>query len=168
MRITRYGAGECEEFTVLTSWKKNLRIGAWNTRTLFSPGRLDNAIKEIKMLETNFSGIRESRTTFHYSRNDRITLLQFQAKLINIDLKDMHLRQTDPGNEIERFYDQIGEVINSLQSKDFVIVTGYFNAKVRKWASGTAVGPYVLGDISARRYVWYSFVKRKSLNQRCE
>ena len=60
---------------------KNMKIGTWNARSVFAPGRLDNIVNEMSRLNVDILGVSDvrwpgsgrcatSNGTFYYSGNN--------------------------------------------------------------------------------------------------
>ena len=57
-----FGQSLLEGF-VMKTWGKLLNIGAWNVRTLYRPGKLDNLIQQLNHMKIDIMGIAETRWT---------------------------------------------------------------------------------------------------------
>ena len=56
--------GRCvSDIRQLNTRKKMLRIGTWNIRTLFKPGKYDNLAHEMKQMNLDILGVAETRWT---------------------------------------------------------------------------------------------------------
>ena len=100
--------------------------------------------------------------------NDRIITIRLQATPLNISLVQVYAPTSTASDEdIESFYNQLQDVLDSLPNKDFTIVMGDFNAKV---GSGIqldnerkVIGQYGLGTRNERGNALLDFCAGNSL-----
>lgn len=83
--------------------------------------------------------------------NERIMLLQLNAKPVNTNIIQVYAPTSDHSDEeVEEFYSQIEDLIKKLPKHELLILMGDFNAKVGKGKEGKHIGPCGLGVRNAR------------------
>ena len=83
--------------------------------------------------------------------SDRLMLLQLKGNPININLIQAYAPTADKSEiEIERFYEDLKELLKITKSGEVTIILGDFNAKIGKGRVENIVGEYGLGERSDR------------------
>ena len=87
--------------------------------------------------------------------SDRIITIRLQARPMNISLVQVYAPTSTAANDdIDNFYNQLQDVMDSLPKNDVVLVIGDFNAKIGKGilhdVESKAIGKYGLGTRNER------------------
>ncbi|XP_072025046.1 craniofacial development protein 2-like [Amphiura filiformis] len=104
-------------------WKSTLKIATWNVRTM-NLGKLDILTNELERNDVHLTGISEMRWT---GKGHFTTL----SKPMNMSVIQAYApTSASSDEEIQQFYDQLQQAIDSIHKRDILVVTGDFNAKV--------------------------------------
>ena len=83
--------------------------------------------------------------------SDRVIAAKFQWTPFDFFVIQIYAPTTaSEGEKVHEFYGEINCALKQCKSRDMLIVMGDFNAKVGKGASGTAIGPFGLGERNER------------------
>ena len=96
--------------------------------------------------------------------SDRLMLLQLKGNPININLIQAYAPTADKSEiEIERFYEDLKELLKITKSGEVTIILGDFNAKIGKGRVENIVGEYGLGERSDRGDRLVQFCQEENL-----
>ena len=79
-------------------------------------------------------------------KNDRIITVSFQGKPFNITVTQVYAPTTDTKEaEVDRFYEDLEDLLELTQKKDVLFITGDWNAKVGSQEIPGVTGKFGLG-----------------------
>lgn len=83
--------------------------------------------------------------------SDRTALLKIRAKPNNINIIQVYAPTADsPNDDVEKFYDEIKELLKVTKKHEVNIIMGDYNAKIGKGRFDQLVGPHGLGERNER------------------
>ena len=83
--------------------------------------------------------------------SDRVIAIKIQGKPFDVGIVQAYAPTSDyEDQEVDKFYEDLDNVMKQLKSQDIKIVMGDFNAKVGKEKIENIVGPFGLGEINSR------------------
>ncbi|XP_072043194.1 craniofacial development protein 2-like [Amphiura filiformis] len=97
--------------------------------------------------------------------NERIITIRIQGKPMNMSVIQAYApTSASSDEEIQQFYDQLQQAIDSIHKRDILVVTGDFNAKVGARSTNKYVmGSNGLGEQNERERCLLTFAKRINL-----
>lgn len=94
--------------------------------------------------------------------SDRVILVKIAGKPIDLNIIQVYAPTGDhPDDEVEEFYDIMGQALRHCKPNEIIIVMGDLNAKIGEGRQGEVVGPYGLGDRNERGDKWIEWCEEK-------
>jgi hypothetical protein len=96
--------------------------------------------------------------------SDRIIMVNLSGKPFNINIIQAYAPTTDHTDEdIEAFYEEIGQCMKYVKSNEIIIIQGDLNAKTGKISDSSTVGQFGLGTTKDRGKRLIEFAERYDL-----
>lgn len=96
--------------------------------------------------------------------SDRTALLKLKARPNDLNIIQVYAPTADsPEHEVEKFYDEVQELLRLTKKQDVNIIMGDFNAKIGNGQFEEIVGPYGLGERNERGDRLLQFCQEESM-----
>ena len=125
-------------------WKEKGHFSAPGGYKIFYSGSVDSKRNGVAVICSN----RAAKCVLGYKPiNDRIITIRFAAKPINVVIVQVYTPITAASEEeIDNFYEQLQETIDSTSKNDMLIMMGDLNAKVGAGHTSEVFGNFGLGE----------------------
>ena len=94
-------------------------------------------------------------------KNDRTISIRFQGKTFNITVIQAYAQTSNAEEaEVERFYEDLQDILELIPKKDVLFIIGDWNAKIGSHETPGVTGKFGLGVQNEARQRQLSFAKR--------
>ncbi|GFS22699.1 craniofacial development protein 2-like [Elysia marginata] len=120
---------------------RNFNIATWNVRTLSQCEKFENLVKEAELLKLDICGVSETRWT----KSGHIDSENYRFVYSGAILQTYAPTSDYSDEDVDKYYEEVKDVLKEVKSSEVLIVMGDMNAKVGNQKLENIVGQHGLG-----------------------